>query len=66
VFQHPADMMNIAQQRQVARRSRASMARFVRTGRRHADRAELSSHDATVITLTSPSVHEASYAARVA
>jgi hypothetical protein len=66
MFQHPADMMNIAQQRQVARRSRAAMARFVRTGRRYAADAEQSSHDATVITLTSPSGHEESYAARVA
>jgi len=38
----------------------------VRTGRRFADGAEQSSHDATVITLTSPSGHEESYAARVA
>ena len=66
MFQHPTDTLSIAQQRQVARRARVEMDRFVRTGRRFADGAEQSSHDATVITLTSPSGHEESYAARVA
>jgi hypothetical protein len=67
VLTHPYLITAIAEQRQIARRARASRSRLVRFGRSRADRQEpVSSRLADVVPLSSPSDPAAADAARVA
>ncbi len=67
MFLQPLDIMNISEQRRVARRARAARARLARFGKPVYDQPEHASHRLhNVVMLSSPSGHDEAYRARVA